>query len=122
MTDEPITREEREIANRRHAFDSIALIGVDATIKSMAAMMSVLEAREAEKDARIRELEEALRPFVNLVAKNEEGEIDDQLQGLPDGHAFDVCWRFDGEGDKSPWVSAGQFRRACAALSQAKQK
>ena len=76
MTDEPITREEREIANRRHAFDSIALIGVDATIKSMAAMMSVLEAREAEKDARIRELEEALK----IIAAAELYMIEPQLR------------------------------------------
>ena len=61
-------------------------------------------------------MREALTPFVNLVAKNEEGEIEDQLEGLPDGHAFGVCWRFDDAGDKSPWVSAGQFRRARAAL------
>lgn len=65
-----------------------------------------------ERDA----LREALRPFVNLVAKDEEGQPSDELEGLPDGHAFDVAWRMDGTGNKSPWVSAGQFRRARAAL------
>lgn len=67
-------------------------------------------------EARVKELEEALKPFVNLVAKNEDGELEDQLEGLPDGHAFNVFWRTDGCGDKSPWVSARHFHRARAAL------
>lgn len=111
MTD-PIAREEREIANRRHAFDSIALIGVDATIKSMAAMLSFLEVREAKKDARIRELEEALRPFALAADAADRKAAESARLGM--GSMSDNASAGLG-------ITFGHCRRARAALSQEKK-
>lgn len=80
----------------------------------LAEEIEYLRAQLAERDALLREAEKVLGPFLNLVAKNEDGEAEDQLVGLPDGHAFDIAWRLDGNDDKSPWVSARHFRAARA--------
>lgn len=82
--------------------------------------MTGSETRRPIEDA----LAEALRPFLNLFAKDDEGQPSDELEGLPDGHAFEVVWRSENgfgsppeKPDQSaPWISAGQVRRARAAL------
>lgn len=72
--------------------------------------------------ALLKEAMEALRPFLNLVAKDEEGKPEDGLEGLPDGHAFDCVWRMEeGHGDRSPFVTAGQFRRARAVADKIRE-
>lgn len=64
---------------------------------------------KAERDA----MAEALKPFLFLFTRDFEGDGEDQLEGLPDSHAFEVCWE---TGSKSPRITAGQVRRARKAL------
>ena len=59
-------------------------------------------------------LREALKCFKHLA----EGEVFD---GLPDSHIFELVWAHDEEdrlidGERNPLVTAGQLRRARAAL------
>ena len=63
---------------------------------------------ERERDA----LAQAIKPFLYLKDPEIEG---DPLEGLPDGHGFNVVWDFDSE-DGACQFTAGQIRRARAAI------
>lgn len=65
---------------------------------------------------RVNELEKALKPFLFLFDRNDEGKAEDQLEGLPDSHGFELVWETD-EFDKAPVITAGQVRIARTALS-----
>lgn len=68
-----------------------------------------------KQNAKVRELSLALKPFCFLIP-DEDG---DKIDGLPDGHGFEIIWAFDGDDGCGPCdFTAGHVRRARAALSR----
>lgn len=67
--------------------------------------------------AKLERTKEALKSVLHLL-KPERGEIDDQLEGLPDSHLFELVWSREHGDGMYPCVTAGQLRRARAVLSE----
>lgn len=70
--------------------------------------------------AQVETLREALRSVLHLlkpsIGPDSDGE--DALHGLPDCHLFQLCWGDEHNHDE-PQITAGQLRRARAALAAA---
>lgn len=77
-------------------------------------LVPVERVRELEKAAA--NLNKALRPFLFLFERDEFGREDDQLDGLPDAHGFEVVWETD-DMDKAPIITVGQVKRAREAVA-----
>lgn len=114
MSKGPQTVAESEALADRMAYSELDRLRAEK--EELRQISSGLHHENAALRKRVEALEEALKAWLHIVS-NDELDLDDILDRLPDSHVFELVWSCDAPSRKGEHViTAGQIRRAARTL------